>query len=145
MDDENIRMAHPVTSNQPCKYAWDPAESNARMTDWSAAGQFDPDFLHAFVDAIGIYPVGSLVRLKWGRLAVVTEQNAALALRPRVKVFFSTGSKLPIAPELVNLAEPHCAERIVGRESNEQGKFPYLADLLAGYAELRKGAAPAGR
>jgi HD-GYP domain-containing protein (c-di-GMP phosphodiesterase class II) len=129
-----------ITSNRPYKDGWDPAESIARMTEWTAAGQFDPDIFRAFVDSIGIYPVGSLVRLQSGRLAVVTEQNPASALKPRVTVFFSIRAQLPIAPAVVDLARPNCHDLIVGRESNEKWKFPHLSDLLAGYEVLRQGA-----
>jgi len=35
---------------------------------------------------IGIYPVGSIVVLKCGKKAVVTDQNALNLLRPKVRV-----------------------------------------------------------
>lgn len=134
-----------ITSNRPYKEGWDPAESIARMSDWGLKGQFDPAVFQAFVESIGIYPTGSLVRLQSGRLAVVAEQNPASALKPRVKVFFSIRSQLPMAPELLDLGRQGCSDRIVGRESNDKWKFPHLTELIPGYSDLRMGQANAKR
>ncbi len=130
-----------ITSNRPYKDGWDPAESIARMSDWSLKGQFDPAVFQAFVESIGIYPTGSLVRLQSGRLAIIAEQNPASALKPRVKVFFSTKSLMPMAPEIIDLGRHGCVERIVGRESNDKWKFPHLDEMVPGYDELRMGLA----
>jgi len=130
-----------ITSNRPYKDGWDPAESIARMSDWTLKGQFDPAIFQAFVESIGIYPTGSLVRLQSGRLAIVAEQNAASALKPKVKVFFSTKSQMPMAPEIIDLGRQGCVERIVGCESNDKWKFPHLDEMVPGYDELRMGLA----
>ncbi len=130
-----------ITSNRPYKDGWDPAESVARMSDWSQKGQFDPAVFQAFVESIGIYPTGSLVRLHSGRLAIVAEQNPASALKPKVKVFFSTKSLMPMAPEVIDLGRHGCVERIVCRESNDKWKFPHLDEMVPGYDELRMGLA----
>jgi HD-GYP domain-containing protein (c-di-GMP phosphodiesterase class II) len=134
-----------ITSNRPYKDGWDPAESIARMSDWGLKGQFDPAVFQAFVESIGIYPTGSLVRLQSGRLAIVAEQNPASALKPKVKIFFSTKSQMPMAPEILDLGRQGCVERIVSRESNDKWKFPHLDEMVPGYPELRMGLASARR
>ncbi|MCK9388162.1 MAG: HD-GYP domain-containing protein [Sulfuritalea sp.] len=108
-----------ITSNRPYKAGWDPAESIRKMTEW-CNGHFDTRIFQAFVKSIGIYPVGSLVRLSSGRLAVVTEQSEHSLLVPRVKAFFSTGSMTYIAPELIDLARPGATEKIVAREDAQK-------------------------
>jgi putative nucleotidyltransferase with HDIG domain len=107
-----------VTSERPYNKGWDPAETIRRMAEWN--GHFDPVIFQLFVKSIGIYPVGSLVRLQSGRLAVVMEQNAQSLTTPRIKVFFSTKSRAQLPPEIIDLAKPGCIEKIVGREAPEK-------------------------
>lgn len=101
-----------ITSNRPYKTGWDPAESIKRMAEWK--GHFDPAIFQAFVKSLGIYPVGSLVRLHSGKLAVVIEQGEKSLLSPKVKVFFSTRSQAYLKPEVIDLARS--PEKISGRE-----------------------------
>jgi HD-GYP domain-containing protein (c-di-GMP phosphodiesterase class II) len=125
-----------ITSNRPYKAGWDPADSLARMAEWN--GHFDQAIFHAFVKTLGIYPVGSLVRLQSQRLAVVIEPNEGRPLLPVVRTFFSARSGLHIAPVDVDLAAPGCADRIIGRESNREWNFRHLDELWAGRETLRK-------
>ncbi|MFN3438890.1 MAG: HD-GYP domain-containing protein [Acidovorax sp.] len=123
-----------VTSDRPYKSGWDPSESLRRMAEWTN-DHFDARMFQAFVKSIGIYPVGSLVRLTSGRIGVVMEQAPTALTMPTVKVFYSTKSDLRIPPELVNLAAPGCTEKIVAREDPEKWRFPDLNELWSGFAE----------
>jgi HD-GYP domain-containing protein (c-di-GMP phosphodiesterase class II) len=114
-----------VTSNRPYKAGWDPAESIARMASWQ--GHFDAELFKVFVRNLGIYPVGSLVRLHSGRLAVAVEHNPQALTAPVVKVFYSTKSQLPIPVQRLALATG--SDRIVGRESPAHWGFTHLDEL----------------
>lgn len=119
-----------ITSNRPYKAGWDPAESIRKMTEWSN-GHFDERVFQAFIKSIGIYPVGSLVKLGSGRLAVVVEQSEKSLLAPRVKAFFSTKSLTYIVPELIDLSRPGVTEKIVGREDAAKWGIKKLDELWA--------------
>ena len=120
-----------VTSDRPYKRGWDPSESIRRMAEWTN-DHFDARLFQAFVKSIGIYPVGSLVRLTSGRIGVVTEQAAKSLVTPIVKVFYSTKSDLRIPPEIVDLSAAQCTEKIVAREDPEKWRFPDLSELWTG-------------
>jgi len=78
---------------------------------------------------VGIYPTGTLVRLQSGRLAVVVDQNPAALVSPRVKVFYSTKSGMPIPVQLIDLAAQGTSDRIAGREPPENWNFTHLEEL----------------
>jgi HD-GYP domain-containing protein (c-di-GMP phosphodiesterase class II) len=116
-----------ITSVRPYKNGWDPGEALRRMAQWK--GHFDPRVFQAFVKTVGIYPVGSLVRLQSGRLAVVIAQNPAALLTPKVKAFFSTKSNLRIEPHEIDLAGPWCQDKVAGCESPDDWPFKDLDQL----------------
>jgi putative nucleotidyltransferase with HDIG domain len=118
-----------ISSNRPYKVGWLPSDSIAKMAEWTRAGKFDAAVFRAFIDCVGIYPVGSLVRLGSERLAVVVEHNPSAPVTPRVKVFYSVRSQLTLPIETLDLSQPGCRDRIVGRESNAKWRFPFLDSL----------------
>lgn len=120
-----------ITSNRAYKREWDPAESLARMAEWTI-GHFDPAVFQAFVKCVGIYPVGSLIRLKSGRLGIVIDQSRKSLLKPIIKVFYSTQSQARIKPTVIDLSNPGCAEKIDTREDPDNWNFPDLNELWLG-------------
>ena len=116
-----------ITSNRPYKAGWDPADSIQKMAQWAKDGHFDERIFQAFVKSIGIYPTGSLVKLKSGRLAVVVEQGSASLLKPVVKVFYSTKASEPLVPQLLDLGRS--SDEIVSREVPSAWGFKNLDEL----------------
>jgi putative nucleotidyltransferase with HDIG domain len=117
-----------ITSNRPYKAGWDPAESIRKMAEWSK-DHFDQTVFQAFVKSVGIYPVGSLVRLHSGRLGVVVDQAERSLLKPKVRIFFSTKSNVRIVPETIDLSHPSERDKIVSIEESGKWNFPDLNDL----------------
>lgn len=104
-----------VTSTRAYKAAWDPAEALHKMAEWTGP-HFDMPVFQAFVKSVGIYPVGSLVRLGSQHLGVVVEQSPVSLLKPRVCVIYSIRDNCKIEPTVIDLATTNCTEHILGRE-----------------------------
>ena len=124
-----------ITSDRPYKRGWDPSESLRRMAEWSQS-HFDARLFQAFVKSLGIYPVGSLVRLSSHRIGVVVEQSPGALLLPRVKTFFCITRNQRISPEMVDLSLPGSPDTIAGREDPEKWHFPDINTLCMGMEPL---------
>ena len=120
-----------ITSNRPYKQGWNPAESLHKMAQWQD-GHFDPNVFKAFVKSVGIFPVGSFVRLQSGRLGVVIEQSESSLLAPKLRVFFSSKSKAYIKPEVIDLSKPVANDKIVAREEPAEWGIQNIDEMWSG-------------
>jgi HD-GYP domain-containing protein (c-di-GMP phosphodiesterase class II) len=103
-----------ITSSRSYKTSWEPSQSLQRMAQWS--DHFDDTVFKAFVKSVGIYPIGSMVKLKSGRLAVVIDQSQKSLLEPIVKVFFSIKSQSRVPIEVLDLSKPGFQDTVLGYE-----------------------------
>lgn len=92
-----------ITADRCYHKGMPPAEALRKLYEWSKF-HFNPALTQAFMRCVGIYPVGTLVLLESGRLAVVVEPHETSLLTPKVNVFYSTKSQTYIKPETVDLA-----------------------------------------
>jgi putative nucleotidyltransferase with HDIG domain len=67
--------------------------------------QFDQNLVRRFVQLLGIYPVGNLVRLNTGEVAVVIEVHAPEPYRPHVRVLLDRAGNKVDLPYEINLWE----------------------------------------
>ncbi|WP_074012379.1 HD-GYP domain-containing protein [Candidatus Sodalis sp. SoCistrobi] len=104
-----------LTSSRSYKAAWNPAAAIRNMATWK--GHFDQSVFFTFVKAVGIYPVGSVVRLASEHLAVVTEASGASLLHPKVRVFFSLLTNEPVPARNLDLAVPSIGDSIAGPDA----------------------------
>jgi HD-GYP domain-containing protein (c-di-GMP phosphodiesterase class II) len=56
--------------------------------------RFDPDVIKAFIQTMGIYPIGSIILLNNGALARVEEVKATAPLRPTIRVLIDESGKV---------------------------------------------------
>lgn len=69
-------------------------------------GQYPKALVEAVIRSIGVYPVGSLVRLNTGEQAVVVGVNPEQRLKPQVKITGGPHGESYVNPERVDLATP---------------------------------------
>lgn len=92
--------------------ALDPAVAVQRLR--AMEGAFDEEILRSFIESVGLYPVGSFVELRSGRLAMVIDEDPRDKDKPVVQVFYSLEQQERIVPHRVALAQPDCKDAIIG-------------------------------
>jgi HD-GYP domain-containing protein (c-di-GMP phosphodiesterase class II) len=108
-----------ITADRCYHKGLSPAEALRKIYEWSKF-HFNPGYAQAFMRCVGIYPVGTMVMLASGRLAVVIEPHETNLLAPKVNVFFNSKSKVYIKPETVDLSRAlgfGGGDKIVGHEA----------------------------
>jgi HD-GYP domain-containing protein (c-di-GMP phosphodiesterase class II) len=93
-----------MTSERPYRAAMSPSHALRQLYD-EGGTQYDPALVAAFVKTVGIYPVGTLVLLESGHLAVVEQLHPGNMLTPIVRVIYHTGRRQYVTtPAEVDLA-----------------------------------------
>lgn len=70
-----------------------------------APEKFDKALVEQFVKCVGIYPVGSLVKLSNEQVAMVTKQRDEQPLKPNIKIFYSLRGNHYLPPKDVDLSK----------------------------------------
>jgi HD-GYP domain-containing protein (c-di-GMP phosphodiesterase class II) len=109
-----------LTSQRPYQTATAPTQALRKLFEWGQH-HFSGDLVQAFIRTVGIYPVGSLVRMESGMIGVVVEQTDDM-LRPVVKVFFNTKTGNYQSPVVIRVGRFAGANHgaIVSHESFEK-------------------------
>ena len=111
-----------ITSDRVYRKGMSPAAAVQKLFEWSKF-HFDPEMMQLFLKSVGIYPIGSLVKLESGRMGVVIEQSNSHLLTPVVRVMYDGKRQHYLAPEDVDLSRPLGSgggDRIVGYELPEK-------------------------
>ncbi len=74
-----------ITTKRAYAEAASPHDALQMLSGWGGT-QFQPDMVEHFIQSIGVFPVGSLVELSTGEVAVVVTHNKQKRLRPKVLV-----------------------------------------------------------
>jgi hypothetical protein len=91
---------------QPHLPAGLPSDRIKSMMTQKNSPAFNARQLRRFINLIGLFPVGTLVRLNAGQIGVVTHEHPADPFRPQVKVAADRDGGAIEAPLLVNTWEP---------------------------------------
>ncbi|MEM8594757.1 MAG: HD-GYP domain-containing protein, partial [Pseudomonadota bacterium] len=71
---------------------------------------FQSELVEEFIQAVGIYPAGSLVELNTGEVAIVIAEHRSRRLRPEVMVLFDREKQPLDQPKIIKLYEQHTSE-----------------------------------
>lgn len=75
-----------ITSDRCYRNAMGRVEGLRKLYDWSEY-HFNKDLTHKFIQSIGVYPIGSCVRMDSGRIGVVVGSTESL-VQPVVRIFY---------------------------------------------------------
>ena len=115
-----------VTSNRPYKDPWTPCIALGRMVQWQ--GHFDERLMRVFINSLGLYPAGGLVRLNDHRLALVVDNCPENPSGVRVLPFYCTSQLQELAPKEITVV-PDRGIQILGTERPEFWHFEDWATM----------------
>jgi len=111
-----------MTSRRNYQKQFHPTEVMKRLYQWSGE-LFDPELVQRFIKCMGIYPVGTVVKLSNGFLAIVTGITTENLLQPTVRIFYDTRRETFTPPFTVNLSED-TETTIIGYEPVDKWNIP---------------------
>ncbi len=77
-----------------------------------APNSYDEELVDKFIQCLGVYPIGTLVKLNSGKLGLISQLNKSRPLHPYVKVFYNTRLNQAIPIEEINLKESKYKDQI---------------------------------
>jgi HD-GYP domain-containing protein (c-di-GMP phosphodiesterase class II) len=119
-----------ITSNRPWARAKSPYDAIRELNAMSGV-KFQKEMVEQFVQALGMFPTGSLVELNTGEVGIVVEQNRIRRLRPKVMLVLNA-EKQPLAkPRTLDLrkcpsdqTDEHAHWIVKGHETGAFGLDP---------------------
>lgn len=100
-----------MTSSRPYKNSIHPINAFKALIAESPDA-FDEELVEKFIQCLGVYPVGTLVKLNSGKLGLICKLNKKKPLRPYVRVFYNTRMNQAIPIEEINLSESKYKDQI---------------------------------
>lgn len=87
-----------------CYKAGMPSQKALQILMQESKTRLDAVLLQQFIKCMGIYPIGSLVKLSNERIAMVVAQNPQSPLKPKVKIFYSASGNHYLVPKDIDLS-----------------------------------------
>src|SRR5919108_272690 len=118
-----------LTSERCYKGSMPPTQALRKLYEWSHS-YLNKELVEKFIAHVGIYPVGTLVRLRSGFLGVVIRHGEKGLLYPVVRAVYNTRKEVQIVPFNIDLSKKASAgdsDEITGCESPERWNIrPYI-------------------
>lgn len=100
-----------ITADRVYHKGLPPTLALKKLLEWSGT-HLDEKLVHRFIRSMGIYPIGTLVKLNSQKLAVVVEPSESDQRRPIVKVIYHAGSRRYLPVEIIDLGRPGVQDEI---------------------------------
>jgi len=107
-----------MTSKRNYQQRFEPTEVLRKLFEWSEHF-YDRQMVQQFIRCVGIYPVGTLVRLESGLLAVILKHGEENLLQPTVKIVYNAMKNRYVKPEIIDLSK-NGNDVIVSHEPSDQ-------------------------
>ncbi len=91
-----------ITSHRSYSRAIPPAEAIKKLYEWRDL-EFQAELVEEFIQAVGIYPAGTLVELSSGEVAVVVAEYRTRRLRPKVMVLLDANKEAVMEVKMIDL------------------------------------------
>ncbi|PKP93406.1 MAG: phosphohydrolase [Alphaproteobacteria bacterium HGW-Alphaproteobacteria-14] len=92
--------------------ALDPAAAVQHMCKME--GAFDAEILRSFIESVGLFPIGSFVELRSGKIALVIDEDPGDKGHPIVQAFYDCKTRDRIVPHRIVLAQSVNDDEIIG-------------------------------
>ena len=100
-----------ITADRVYHKGMPPSVALKRMLEWCGP-HLDTQYVHAFIKAIGVYPVGSLVELESGLAGIVVEENPG-SIKPIVKIIYHLKQNSYVKVIKKDLSKSNCNDKII--------------------------------
>jgi HD-GYP domain-containing protein (c-di-GMP phosphodiesterase class II) len=91
-----------LTNHRPYAAAVSSYEALRNITSWGG-DYFHEPLVQQFVSSVGVFPVGSLIELSTGEVAIVVEHSKVRRLKPRVLIVTDSDKKPVAYPSMLDL------------------------------------------
>ncbi len=111
-----------LTTKRSWRGRIEPTEALRMIYEWGGT-QFSSELVQKFIRSIGVYPVGSLVRLESGMIGVIISHTSEDLLKPVIRVIYDTNREYVVMPYTVDLSKGPGnggSDRIIGYEHPEK-------------------------
>lgn len=100
-----------MTAERVYKAGMHPIKAFKILTN-DAPHAYDKELVEEFIQCLGVYPVGTLVKLTSGKLGLISQLNSGKPLQPFVRVFYNTRLNQNIAIEEIDLSNRRTQDEI---------------------------------
>lgn len=96
---------------------------------------FDKKLVEQFIQCLGLYPIGTLVKLNSGKVGLISKLNKNKPLQPFVRVFYNTRLNQVISMEEIDLSKPKYNDQIESCVKPEEFNLDFTKFFKSAFLE----------